>query len=107
MKKANVLNVRSIMKKEREVIRRFLRGAEEQHRMAQDSLREIRAYVKGREKPSGEDRALLREAEQLVRETREQLVYYRGALAGMSALESAILKHLIVLNGDPFGFPRR
>ena len=107
MKKVNYGAIKGVMRRERAEIVRFIREAEELVDEARRTRDEIHDYLKRKEHPTGEDRALLRDATKLVKETEERLIHLRGALAGASAMESVILKYLIVQNLDPFGFSRR
>ena len=86
------------MRRERAEIGRFIREAEELVDEARRARDEIHEYLKRKEHPTKEARALLRDATKLVRETEDRLAYMRGALAGASAMESVVLKYMILQN---------
>lgn len=99
--------LKGAMRRERAEIRKYIKDAEARVAEAEQARDEIRAYVKAQEALTKEERALLRDAEKLVLDTKERLTYLRGALAGASAMEAVILKNLLLHNLDPFGFGRR
>ena len=107
MKKVSYGAIKGAMRRERVEIRKYIQDAEARYDEAVQARDEIHDYLKRQENPTKEDRALLRDATKLVKETEERLIYMRGVLAGASAMETVILKYLIVQNLDPFGFSRR
>ena len=98
MRKASYGAMKGVMRRERAEIGRFIREAEELVDEARRARDEIHEYLKRKEHPTKEARALLRDATKLVRETEDRLAYMRGALAGASAMESVVLKYMILQN---------
>ena len=100
--KKNV-RIREIIERERRYARRWLKEASAHLAMAEDNLQAVRAFLKEREKPTSEERALLRQSVKLVEDARKRKIYYEGVAAGMAALAGAISKRMIIDELDPFG----
>ena len=97
------MNVRGVMRMERQKGLRWMREARRHYREAEENLRQVRAYIRSRDEVTAEDRALLRDARALVRDTRDRMIYMEGVVMGQASMENVVSRRMIAVEFDPFG----